>query len=97
MWYRAGRSTPLRKFPTRVPSEELGPWTSARFQSQDARDRFLRDVENLGTREVGAEAMRDADEGAWVRWRQGQFLALNDIAYENGGRIVLSVTRVHGV
>jgi hypothetical protein len=33
--------------------------------------------------------MLDEVRGALVRWRPGQFLRLNDIAYAHGGRIVV--------
>jgi len=35
--------------------------------------------------------MPDDDLGAEVRWRRGQFLRLNDVAYAHGGRIVVQV------
>ena len=38
--------------------------------------------------------MPDENRGALVRWRPGQFLGLNDIAYAHGGRIsVVHLTR----
>jgi len=74
------------------PIQDFVPWTAARFQTEEARDRFLSVV---ATRQTSVEVERMADEnlGAWVRWRPGQFLGLNDVAYAHGGRIVLSVTR----
>ncbi len=37
--------------------------------------------------------MIDEVRGALVRWRPGQFLGLNDIAYAHGGRIVVTAGR----
>jgi hypothetical protein len=36
-----------------------------------------------------------AEDGrmAWVRWRSGHFLVLNDMAYAQHGRIVVTVVR----
>jgi hypothetical protein len=31
------------------------------------------------------------DLGAWVRWRPGRFLRLNDLAFSHRGRIVFTV------
>ena len=74
-----------------VPLAELGPWTAARFQSQEARDRFLHVVTTRQTSEVDVEVkpMPDEGRGALVRWRPGQFLGLNDVAYAHGGRITV--------
>jgi len=79
--------------PLPVPLAEFGPWTAARFQSQGARDRFLFGVETLERSEVEVKSMPDEGRGALVRWRAGQFLVLNDVAYAHGGRIIIPVTR----
>jgi hypothetical protein len=39
--------------------------------------------------------MPDEGRSARVRWRPGQFLRLNDVAYTHGGRIVVTVTHRH--
>lgn len=64
------------------------PWTTAHFPTQAIRDRFLDDAATLSARDVEVEPMLDEVRGALVRWRPGQFLRLNDIAYAHGGRIV---------
>jgi len=69
------------------------PWTAAHFQSEDARDRFLSVVELQQTSEIEVAPMPDNRRGAWVRWRPGRFLGLNDVAYSHGGRIVFPATR----
>jgi len=71
------------------------PWTAARFQTEEARDRFLSLVATQPTSEVEVKPMPEADRGAWVRWRPGQFLDLNDIAYAHGGRILVTATHRH--
>jgi len=75
------------------PTPDFVPWTAARFQTEEARDRFLSVVTTRQVSEIEVEPMRDEGRGAWVRWRPGQFLGLNDVAYAHGGRIVLTVTR----
>ncbi len=72
---------------------EFGPWTAARFHTQEARDRFLVAFDALRTGEVEAVGMPGEVRGALVRWRPGKFLGLNDVAYGHGGRIVLPATR----
>jgi hypothetical protein len=64
------------------------PWTAAHFQTQETRDRFLYVAAALPASDVEVEPMLDEVRGAMVRWRPGQFLRLNDIAYAHGGRIV---------
>ena len=64
------------------------PWTTAAFQTQPARDEFLRVAATLPASEV--EPMLDESRGALVRWRPGHFLDLNDVAYAHGGRIITS-------
>ncbi|MBZ5640591.1 MAG: hypothetical protein LAO51_17785 [Acidobacteriia bacterium] len=76
-----------------IPPREFVPWTAARFQSEEARDRFLSGVTALENTEVEAKSMPEESRGAWLRWRPGQFLGLNDVAYANGGRIILPAAR----
>jgi len=76
-----------------VPVAEFGPWTAARFQSQEARDRFLCSVAALQTTDVDVNPMPDEGRAALVRWRPGQFLSLNDVAYAHGGRIIVTLAR----
>jgi hypothetical protein len=72
--------------PMPTPLVEFVPWTSAHFQTQEIRDRFLlRVAATLPARDV--EAKVDEVRGALVRWRPGKFLGLNDVAYAHGGRI----------
>ena len=73
------------------PSIDWGPWTAARFQTEDARDGFICSVANTHDDGWGAEAMPDDGLGAQVRWRPGRFLRLNDVAYAHGGRIAVIV------
>ena len=79
--------------PRPVPLTAFVPWTSAHFQTQEVRDRFLHAAATLPARDVEAEPMLDEVRGALVRWRQGHFLGLNDIAYAHGGRIVVTAGR----
>jgi len=74
-------------------SNDWGPLTAARFQTQDARDQFLRSVASKQDGDWVAEAMPDDGRGAQVRWHPGQFLGLNDIAYAHGGRILVAVVQ----
>jgi hypothetical protein len=82
-----------RKLPRVDPSHDWGPLTTARFQTQDARDQFLRSVANTQDGDWVVAAMPDDGRGAQVRWHPGQFLGLNDIAYAHGGRIVVTIVR----
>ena len=82
-----------RKLPRVDPSHDWGPLTAARFQTQDARDQFLRSVANTQDGDWVVAAMPDDGRGAQVRWHPGQFLGLNDIAYAHGGRIVVTIVR----
>jgi hypothetical protein len=75
------------------PTPDFVPWTTARFQTQEARDQFLHVVATRQSTEVEVKPMPDESRGAWVRWRPGHFLGLNDVAYAHGGRIVFTVTR----
>ena len=86
----------IRKPPKHIPLAEFVPWTSAHFQTQETRDRFLRVATTLQTSDVEVKPMPDENRGALVRWRPGKFLGLNDVAYAHGGRIIFSVTRGRG-
>ena len=84
----------VRKPP--IALAEFVRWTAAHFQTQETRDRFLRDAALLQTSDVEVEPMPDESRGALVRWRPGKFLGLNDIAHAHGGRIRVTVTRGGG-
>ena len=71
----------------------FAPWTTAHFQTEEIRDRFLRAAATLPASEVEVEPILDEVRGALVRWRPGQFLRLNDIAYAHGGRIIVTAGR----
>jgi hypothetical protein len=79
----------VRKRPN-IPPAEFVPWTAARFHTQETRDRFLTDAAALPRTGIEVEPMPNECCAALVRWRPGQFLGLNDIAYAHGGRIVLT-------
>ena len=74
---------------------EFVPWAAAHFRTEEARDRFLSVVATLQTSEIEVEPMPDDNRGAWVRWRPGHFLDLNDVAYAHGGRINVTATPRH--
>ncbi len=76
--------------PKPVPLAEFVPWTTAYFQTQETRDRFLHAAATLPACDVETEPMLGEARSALVRWRPGQFLGLNDIAYAHGGRIVVA-------
>jgi hypothetical protein len=86
----------VRKLPVSDRSNEWCRWTSAWFQSEGARDGFLRSVAEAPDAGWSAEATPDDGLGAQVRWLPGRFLRLNDVAYAHGGRIVVIVDP-HGV
>ena len=99
MWYLGMESPPegvspvsVRK-PEPIPLTEFVPWTTAHFHTQEIRDRFLHVAATLPAHDVEVEPMLDEVRGALVRWRPGQFLRLNDIAYAHGGRIVVTAGR----
>jgi hypothetical protein len=73
---------------------DFGPWIAARFHTQSARDAFLAAVATLEVTNVEGLPMPQEACGAFVRWRPGQFLGLNDLAHANGGRIILPTTRL---
>jgi len=81
--------------PRPIPLVDFAPWTTAHFQTQEIRDRFLHVAATLPSRDVEAEPMLNEVRGALVRWRPGQFLSLNDIAYSHGGRVAVSAGRGH--
>jgi hypothetical protein len=75
--------------------DEFVPWTTIHFRTKESRDRFLRAAATLPTRDVEVEPMLDLLRSAMIRWRPGQFLGLNDIAYAHGGRIAVTAGRSH--
>jgi len=87
----------VKKPPIGDRSNDWGAWTAARFQTEGARDDFLRSV--AGTQADGweAEAMPEDGRGAQVRWRPGRFLSLNDAAYAFGGRIIVHLLHTRAV
>lgn len=84
----------LRK-PKPIALVEFVPWTAAHFQTQEIRDHFLHVAATLPPSGVEAHPKLDDVRCALVRWRPGQFLSLNDIAYAHGGRIVVTAGRGH--
>ena len=72
------------------PSIDWGPWTAARFPSHESRDAFIRSVAATGDDAREATPVADDGCGAWVRWRPGHFLSLNDMAYAQRGRIIVT-------
>jgi hypothetical protein len=73
-----------------IPLAEFVPWTTAYFQTQEVRDRFLFFVAaTLPVCDVEVEPMAHENRGVLVRWRPGKFLGLNDVAYAYGGRIAV--------
>ena len=75
--------------PKPIPLDEFAPWTAAHFQTEEARDRFLRVVATLPANDVEFRPMQAESRAALVRWRPGHFLDLNDVAYAHGGRIAV--------
>ena len=73
-----------------VMQADFVPWAAAHFQSEETRDRFLREAADIPSYDVETEPMPDDCRGALVRWRPGKFLNLNDIAYACGGRITVN-------
>jgi hypothetical protein len=73
-----------------------GGWaapTVARFPDQQARDGFLRSVAARDDSGWDVKPADDDDRAAWVRWREGHFLGLNDMAYAQHGCIKVTVVR----
>lgn len=83
--------------PAPILQVAFAPWTTAHFHTQEIRDRFVRAAATLPACEVEVEPMLDVARGALVRWRPGQFLRLNDMAYAHGGRIIVTAGRGHRV
>jgi hypothetical protein len=76
--------------------DPTGGWaapTVARFPDQHHRDGFLRSVEASQDSAWEVKAVGDDAQVAWVRWRQGHFLSLNDLAYAAHGSIQVTVVR----
>jgi hypothetical protein len=78
-----------------LPPAEFAPWTTAHFQTQANRDRFILAAASFPEGDIEAESLLDEKRGAMVRWRPGQFLSLNDIAHAHGGRIIVTGGRGH--
>jgi len=79
-----------------VKHDPTGDWatlTVARFPDQQSRDGFLRSVATSADTAWEAKPIDDDARGAWVRWRAGHFLSLNDMAYAQHGRINVTVVR----
>ncbi len=87
------KAGPVKHFP---PEPDFVPWTPVRFPTEEARDGFLSVVATRSANEVEGEPMLDEVRGARVRWRPGQFLGLNDVAYTHGGRIIVESVRRFG-
>lgn len=83
----------IRKPPKNTPPASFVPWTTAYFQSEEARNRFLLTAATLPSSEVEVEPIRNDGRGASVRWRPGSFLILNDAACLHGGRIAVAQRR----
>jgi len=77
-----------RKVRALEPSTDWARWTTARFQTEAARDGFVSSVGSKHDDGWAVEPMPDDVLGALVRWRPGRFLSLNDMAYLHGGRIL---------
>lgn len=80
----------IRKPPKYSPQADFGPWTTAFFDTEEARDSFLRIAETRLANDVEVKSLSDHRRRAAVRWRPGKFLGLNDVAYAHGGRILVS-------
>ena len=79
-----------------ITIDPKGDWaapTVARFPDRESRDGFLRLV--TASEETAWEVKPIAEDGraAWVRWRAGHFLSLNDMAYAQHGCIKVTVVR----
>ena len=82
-----------------ITSDAIGDWAPhylAWFPDEASRDRFLLSV--AAGEHMAWQVERDADDdrGAWVRWRSGHFLGLNDMVYAQQGRINITVARRTG-
>jgi hypothetical protein len=79
-----------------VAGDPTGGWaapTVARFPDQRSRDGFVCSV--AASKDSAWEVKPSAGDGrvAWVHWRAGHFLSLNDLAYAHHGRIQVTVVR----
>jgi hypothetical protein len=72
---------------------DWAPPTVARFPDEASRDGFLRSVAGSSTDQWDVKPVADDVRLASVRWRSGHFLGLNDMAYAQQGRIVLTQVR----
>ena len=88
MGYREGIVHHCKPKPI-LPGDEFVPWTVVHFHTRETRDRFLLLAATLPPRDVEVEPNPDDIRGAFVRWRPGKFLLLNDVAYFYGGRIAV--------
>ena len=79
--------TYVKKITAAVRASQWGPWISAHFQSEGARNVFLDTVAKADDCGWNAQALPHDAKGAQVRWLPGKFLRLNDLAYSHGGRI----------
>jgi hypothetical protein len=80
----------LKKTLADGPLADWGPWAAVSFPNRETRDRFVLSVASGFEAGWGAEPTLDDVRSAWVRWRPGRFLRLNDMAYAHGGRIVVA-------
>jgi hypothetical protein len=79
-----------------VKGDATGDWaapTVAQFPDRESRDEFLRAV--AASEDDAWEVKPIADDGrvAWVRWRAGHFLDLNDLAFAQHGCIKVTIVR----
>jgi hypothetical protein len=80
-------------------SHAMGDWaapTVAQFPDEESRDGFLRSVAASEDSSWEVKAVPEDGRVAWVRWRAGHFLSLNDIAYSQHGRIKVEIVRRTG-
>jgi hypothetical protein len=84
----------IRKPRVLGPLIDWGPWSVARFQTEQARDGFVFSVANAQDSGWRAEVMPDDGLGAHASWKPGRFLGLNDVAYAHGGRIVVARSKL---
>jgi hypothetical protein len=89
-WYRVSELSRRKNVYLGDPPGDWGAWTTVRFPSQGARDRFLLAVAGIAKERWEAKGIALDDEGARVRWREGYFLGLNDLAVAHRGRIIVT-------
>jgi hypothetical protein len=80
----------FKKPPPAGPSIETCKWIVAHFPGKEARDQFLAAVGSDATKRWEAEPVGEDGGRARVRWRQGHFLSLNDLAVKYHGRIAIA-------